>query len=166
MGQSLPREPLTLLSTGSGSTISSRLHPFPTPVCAQGVVGPSATRIASCLNLCVGVLYGASQEKLRTAGRASKLCGRGVWALPIKCVYLCPPWVHVEMSLSLAFAICISFILEPVLLSARVPNSCLSQFWVCQEPNIMSRVLKIGLSWLRLRSRVCYLGCRVCFVYT
>lgn len=88
--------------------------------------------------------------------------GRGVWALPPTCAHpgLCGRQ-------SAPSAICTSII---SISSAQCPQSWtpLKEFWLqivlCQEPNTTSRVLKVAASWLRWRSGVHYLRCRVCFV--
>lgn len=55
MGQRLPRELLALWVQDQGYDFQQSLHPFPAPGYVQGVAGLSAARIASHLNLCVGM---------------------------------------------------------------------------------------------------------------
>lgn len=106
------------------------------------------------------------QEKLRTAGRRGELYVRGEFQPCLSNVLICAP----PGSESAPSAICMSIIFSQFCSVPRVLDFPLSQFSLCivlcQEPSIMSRVLKAAVSWLRWRSGVHYLRCRVCFVYT
>ena len=148
MGLPFPAEPLPLpctwLCSGSGLGLVLQDCFMPEPPCGCAVRG---------------VLGEAKNCGKRRAG---KLCGTEAFQM-----CLSVPTVSSCGNESFISICCLDILyLGGSSAQSRDPNSCLSQFWACQEPNAMSRVLKIDLGWLRLRSGVHYLRRGICFVYT